>query len=109
MFNGPFPFYKTLFDSDSFFTSSGLDYNYNKESKTLELEVDLPGVTKESLEVYVDGMYMVITGKRGESSVQKKIYLGMNLDSENISGELELGVLKLSIKIGNETKLIDIK
>ncbi len=64
------------------------------------LEVELPGVKKENVEVSVDGNALTIkaTRKNGEveTTYERSFRLSEEVDNENIGASMEDGVLRLS-------------
>ena len=64
------------------------------------LEVEIPGVKKENVEVNVEGNELTIkeTRKNGEAEVtyERSFRLSEEVDSENIGASVEDGVLRLS-------------
>lgn len=83
-----------------------------EDAEGIVLHADLPGVSKESLSVGVDGETLTIEGtvNLGESAKLRDVYaeirvaqyrrsfvLGRDLDTERISASMKNGVLQLRI------------
>ncbi len=101
--------------------------NEKVDEKGYHLEVDLPGVNKENIEISVNEGVLTISGERKlERKEEKENYtriesffgrfersfkLPADADSENIEAKFENGVLKLSIprRKKPEGKKIEIK
>jgi HSP20 family protein len=90
----------------------------------LILLADLPGVSKENLEVHVDDETLTIQGKAQHKIPGQPIYreyelsnffrqfeVGDQIDTENIKAELKYGVLKLDLPIAQSAKpkKVDVK
>ena len=94
-----------------------------------ELTLDLPGMTKDDVEVSLDNGYLTISAEKKEEKEEKDkktgniirserytgmmrrdFYVGEDVKEEEIKGKLENGVLKLDIpKKKEEEKQKDIK
>jgi HSP20 family protein len=83
----------------------------------LILLADLPGVSKENLEVHVDNETLTIQAKAQHKVPGQPIYreyelsnffrqfeVGDQIDAENIKAELKYGVLKLELPIAQSAK-----
>src|SRR6202140_1130710 len=83
----------------------------------LVLMADLPGVSKENLEVHVDDETLTIQAKAQHKVPGQPIYreyelsnffrqfeVGDQIDAENIKAELKYGVLKLELPIAQSAK-----
>ena len=83
----------------------------------LILLADLPGVSKENLEVHVDDETLTIQAKAQHKVPGQPIYreyelsnffrqfeVGDQIDAENIKAELKFGVLKLELPIAQSAK-----
>jgi HSP20 family molecular chaperone IbpA len=83
----------------------------------LILLADLPGVSKENLEVHVDDETLTIQAKAQHKVPGQPIYreyelsnffrqfeVGDQIDAENIKAELKYGVLKLELPIAQSAK-----
>jgi HSP20 family molecular chaperone IbpA len=83
----------------------------------LILLADLPGVSKENLEVHVDDETLTIQAKAQHRVPGQPIYreyelsnffrqfeVGDQIDAENIKAELKYGVLKLELPIAQSAK-----
>jgi HSP20 family molecular chaperone IbpA len=83
-----------------------------EDGEAIVLRADMPGVTKESLAIDVDGDTLTVEGSvnLGESSRMQSVYaeirvphykrsfvLGRDLDTGNISATLQHGVLTLRV------------
>ncbi len=86
-------------------------------SEGLVLVADLPGVTKETLRVDVDGDLLTISGKAGHIAPGDAIYreyelanfyrqfeLGDEVDRDKITAELKQGVLTLKLPKAERVK-----
>ena len=83
-----------------------------EDADGITLRADMPGVTKETLEIGIDGESLTLQGdvKLGESAelkplhadvhvarYQRNFVLGADLDAEKIDAKLQNGVLQLRI------------
>jgi HSP20 family protein len=82
------------------------------------LEAEMPGVTKEGLEITVDNGELVIVGRRGEPKVKgqpvyresrwwdyrRSFELDPSIDTGNISARMENGVLRLTLPKAESVK-----
>ena len=90
-----------------------------EDGEAIVVRADLPGVTREHLSIDVDGDTLTVEGSvsLGESSRMKSVYaevrvpqykrsfvLGRDLDSENISAQLQHGVLTLRVPKREQAK-----
>lgn len=90
-----------------------------EDTDAITLRADLPGVRKENLSIGVDGDSLTIEGSvdLGETRTLQSVYaevrtpqykrtfvLGRDLDSENISANLEHGVLTLRVPKREQAK-----
>ncbi|MDB6024904.1 MAG: heat shock protein Hsp20 [Verrucomicrobiales bacterium] len=89
------------------------------------VEVDMPGVTKEGLEVTVEGNELTIIGRRAsdvpegelcycetaQTDFKRVFELGPDVDTSRITAEMKQGVLKLRLAKSEKTKpkQIDVK
>lgn len=74
--------------------------------ESFEIEIDMPGVSKDSIDISIEDDYLTITGSRkattGVKPSQGKEYtksykLGTVVDQSNIKAKYEDGVLKVSV------------
>ncbi len=90
------------------------DFNWGqsfieKESQFL-LSLDLPGVGKDSLEVFVEGDFLFIEGKRKnlfsekEEVLKRKVALPKKINKDSISAQIKDGVLYLTLPKAEEAK-----
>ena len=129
----PSIFGENLFDdffSDPFgmMVSQGRDPLYGKHAKNLmktdiketeggyELEMDLPGFTKDEIKVSLENGYMTISAAKGldkdeqdkksgryirkeryAGSCERSFYVGEDITEEDIKGEFKHGILKLFV------------
>jgi HSP20 family protein len=90
-----------------------------EDADAITVKADLPGVKKENLSIGVDGDNLTIEGSvdLGETRALQSVYaevrtpqykrtfvLGRDLDSENISANLEHGVLTLRVPKREQAK-----
>lgn len=69
------------------------------------LLADLPGVTKEALELTVDGGQLSITGSTDTLEFRRSFALGDDVELEAIEAKLELGQLALHLPKRAEAKV----
>jgi len=115
----------TLFDAWSFVEGRPFcpAMDVSEEEGSYRVDVDLPGVKPEDVDVTVEGGELVI---KGERKVEKKgvhrsertfgsfvrtISVGRSVDSENITATYKDGILSISIPKSKEAraKKIDVK
>jgi len=81
------------------------------------LEADMPGVTRESLEIYLDQNELTLLGRRAWPTYEARHYresgagdfrrvfeLDPEIDTENITARVENGVLSLHLAKHEEVK-----
>ncbi len=82
------------------------------------VELDMPGVGKEGLEVSVEGNELTITGRRKKDLPEGEVFysespmvdyrrvfeLGPDVDTSKISAEMQQGVLKLHLPKSEKAK-----
>jgi HSP20 family protein len=82
------------------------------------LEVEMPGVNKETLEMWVENNELTILGRRSMPSVEgtlvhresraenfrRTFELDPSIDSEKISAKIEQGVVKLTLPKAEQVK-----
>jgi len=80
----------------------------NNSSEGYVLKISVPGLTKEDIQIVLDGRNLkVVNEKENLDFVSKfnKIYtLPTNVDVDNIDGKVENGVLTLTLPIIKKTK-----
>ena len=71
-----------------------------------ELEMDLPGFTKDEIKVSLENGYMTISAAKGldyirkeryAGSCERSFYVGEDITEEDIKGEFKHGILKLFV------------
>ena len=90
-----------------------------EDAEAITVKADLPGVTKEHLSIGVDGDTLTVEGSvsLGEPGSMQSVYaevrvphykrsfvLGRDLDTENISANLQHGVLTLRVPKREQAK-----
>jgi HSP20 family protein len=92
---------------------------YRKKDAFL-IRVDLPGVSADTIDLTVEDNVLTINAKREApsntdgveaviaerpfGSFSRQVFLGTNLDTENIRAEYEAGVLTLSIPVAEQAR-----
>ncbi len=61
------------------------------------LVADLPGATKEGLEVRIEDRRLTFEGPLGEAHFRREYQLPRDVDTEGIQADLEQGVLTLTL------------
>ncbi|QGU96261.1 Hsp20 family protein [Clostridium bovifaecis] len=120
------PFFKNFFDDDFFTALTNMQGSFKVDLKETEedylVEADLPGISKESIDIDFDNNYLVITAKRDDSVEDKKenyvrrerhygelkrsFYID-NVDESKITASFNDGVLKVTLpklSKGNEKR-----
>lgn len=95
-----------------------------EENNNYEVEMDLPGFKKEDVKVELDNGYLTISATRGESkedtdnasnylrrerytgACARSLYVGNDVEQENIKAKFENGILSLTIPKIDEKKAI---
>ncbi len=112
-------FIDDVFDDDFFVDSKSRKAIGNTDIKELEdkyeLEVELPGFTKEDIKAEVNNGYLVISAAHNENKEEKNsegryirkerytgqcmrsFYVGNHLNEEDIKAKFENGILKLEV------------
>ncbi|MFE9442143.1 Hsp20/alpha crystallin family protein [Streptomyces sp. NPDC006602] len=90
-----------------------------REGATFFVELDLPGVTPESIDLDVERNVLTVKAERkptyGEDTetviterpagtFSRQLFLGETLDTERIGASYEAGVLKLQIPVAEQAK-----
>lgn len=89
----------------------GLAYSNGivNEDGSYSLEVDLPGVDPNSVELSVNGTCLTITGKRGNRSGTRYISVNKLYNLNKAEASLQNGVLTVKIPLKDEAKPSKIK
>lgn len=86
---------------DELFGSSDLPYSWNEKENDLSLELDIPGFSKDEVEVKSKLGVVSISGNPKQENRRKKFKLSFKMpscvDSELAAAELSNGVLRLTI------------
>jgi HSP20 family protein len=92
--------------------ASGPNLNVWEHASRFEVEVDLPGVTANDLEILVDGRALVLKGthkiaiedgtkvrsrERLERAFERRVELPSSIDTEHVSAEFFNGVLRVTL------------
>jgi HSP20 family protein len=87
-----------------------------REGDRFVLELDLPGVTKDSIDLDVERNVLTITAERpaqqgdllaserGRGIFSRQLVLGDNLDLERIEASYDAGVLRLVVPVAERAK-----
>ncbi|MDB6068192.1 MAG: heat shock protein Hsp20 [Pedosphaera sp.] len=92
--------------------------NISANEKEYLIEVEMPGVSKDGMEVTVEGNQLTIIGRRktempeGELLYSEEVFgdyrrvfeLGVDVDTSKIAAEMDNGVLKLHIPKSEQAK-----
>jgi HSP20 family protein len=132
IFNQMFPIATKEFGIDTFSKGSYPKVNIVDNESNVVIEAEIPGLTKEQVNLEVQSGVLTIMGEKREnkeeglkkdyiyrelkqSSFKRSFQLNDNLDTDKIDAKFENGILEITIpkKISdteaNKTKLIDIK
>ncbi|MGW4443991.1 Hsp20/alpha crystallin family protein [Streptomyces sp. NPDC004682] len=98
---------------------AGMPMDAWREGDTFVVELDLPGVTPESIDLDVERNVLTVRADRrpayGENAetviterpagaFSRQLFLGETLDSERIDASYEAGVLRLRIPVADQAK-----
>lgn len=89
-----------------------------REGDRLVLELDLPGVRPDSIDVDVErnvltvraervrsnGEWQLLAGERAHGTFSRQLVLGDNLDPERIEATYDVGVLRLVVPVAEKAK-----
>jgi HSP20 family protein len=89
-----------------------------REGDTFQIEFDLPGVARESIDLDVErnvltvraerlarnGDWEMLASERPRGAFSRQLVLGDNLDLERIEASYDTGVLRLSIPVAERAK-----
>jgi HSP20 family protein len=88
-----------------------------RDGDTFVVELDLPGVARESIDVTVDNNVLTVQAERPEpadgnwllaerphGALSRQLTLGKNLDVDGISADFADGVLRLTIPVAEDVK-----
>lgn len=90
-----------------------------RDGDTFVVELDLPGVTPESIDLDIERNVLTVKAERGPSvgqdsevviaerptgSFSRQLFLGETLDTERIDASYEAGVLRLRIPVAERAK-----
>lgn len=89
------------------------DMNYTTTSgpESCVIEIDLPGVKREDIDLNVEGNLLTVSAKRKQTTLRETFKVRNEFDVSNIDARLELGVLTLIIPRaqGSKPQKISIK
>ena len=124
-------FMDNIFDDDFFMDFKTRKAVGNTDIKEFEnkyeLEVELPGFTKEDIKAEVNNGYLVISAFHDENKDEKdkegkyirkerytgkcmrSFYIGNNINEEDIKGKFENGILKLEVPKKEEKPQVEEK
>ena len=68
-------------------------YTATTNANQYTYEVPVPGMTKNNVEVYLDGNMVVVDGQRGQSRVKYAFSLPRNADAQKLSATVRDGLL----------------
>lgn len=71
------------------------EVNIRDKEEEVELSIDVPGVNANNLNVSVDDRVLTISGTRGDSSFSRYFQLDRAVDVENLTANVEDGVLTI--------------
>ncbi len=75
------------------------------------LEIEAPGVKRESIEVTVEGVVLSIKGARRGSQVIQKYRLPEDIDTDQLSAKLEDGILTVFLPkrhVGSRSRRVEV-
>ncbi|MET9518355.1 Hsp20/alpha crystallin family protein [Streptomyces sp. NPDC002994] len=90
-----------------------------REGDTFTVELDLPGIDPESIDLDVERNVLTVKAERGPSapentevivaerptgSFSRQLFLGETLDTEHIDASYDAGVLRLTIPVAEQAK-----
>lgn len=78
------------------------------KDRTLILRYDVPGFSKDDLEVQLDKDVLSIKGKKGHRKIDAAWKVKEALDAESINAKIEYGELVLTIVKGNKVRKIEV-
>lgn len=83
-----------------------LSSEYKDESGNNYLELDLPGIKKEDVQISVKDNFLEIKAERKSknTSVERKYTISKNVDCDKISAKMEDGVLTITLPPKNQEK-----
>ena len=91
------------------------NWNVTTTEKGWNVEIEMPGLTKEDISIEVNNNSILISELKDEDSKTRyeslRYTLPKTADKENISAKMENGILNLSVlktEIENDTRTIDI-
>lgn len=96
------------------FSFSKVDYFLDEDQNAFYLLVEMPGVSKENLEISFENQYLTIKAKakigKNNKKIEKAFTLPENTDKETIEAALKDGILTITMhKNQNKVKNIPIK
>ncbi len=72
---------------------------YDKDTKTWTVEVELPGMDKNDVEIKVVDSNLVINAKNDDREFSARYYLGKDIDQDSIEASMENGLLIIKAKL----------
>ena len=125
----PRRFFETdLFDDFMFSKENNMKCDIYEKDGMYNIEIDIPGFSKEDIKIEVNGEYLIITAEKEnkideENNINyihrervygkyKRSFYLKNIDSNNINAEFISGVLKITVpktEDYNNKRYIDIK
>ncbi len=85
---------------------------YDKTQKTWEVEIELPGLTKDDVSIKIIDGALHVTGENKDKSItfQAQYYLGKDIDQKSLNAKMEDGLLIIKAKTNEpEEKFVDIQ
>ena len=92
----------------SYSATSRYHYTQKEINGEILIEVSLPGIEKQDVDLSHNAEREIINVKIGKD-IDTDIYLQRRIDPDNIVAELELGILKIRAPVKNSNKTIQIK
>lgn len=89
-----------------------------RAGETLHFELDLPGVTPETLELDIEnstltikaerrpanGEWRLLAGERAHGQLVRQVALGDHLDTDKLTAELSHGVLRITVPVAERAR-----
>lgn len=71
---------------------------YDEKTDSLKVHADIPGVSKEDIELELDGRRLILNAKNENRNYHSEIYLEKDVNENSISAEYRNGVLEITLK-----------
>lgn len=90
--------------------NKSLNYKVFKTNNSIVFKAVTPGFDKENISMKIDNNYLIVKGMTNDkcdllnNEIHYKVYVGEDIDKNNINAELNKGILKIDMPIKESKK-----